>query len=360
MTEPRLTPGGLATQFSSVGHYDLGDDQAMIVTVPRWPDVAPYQGIQLGSMWYISLDYINHQTSLTADQARTDPDGMIRFVVSERDPASANWLECTGHRRGYLQFRWQRLSRELGPADGPQVEVVPFAELPHAAAVLRAGAGDAAGSTPSGSPPARPPSRDRMLGLMTLLDGQGGRGLRRRARAWDGRSRCRARGPGADVVLAARTESRLEEVATRSPRWGAAALAVPTDITDDASAARAGRGGAGRVRPGRRAGEQRVRDPAASTDLADVDLDQVRAGVRDQRVRRAAADPAVRPGARREPGLGRDDQLVGAAALPATLRCLQDDQGRLLALAQSLATELGPQGIRVNSVAPGLDLGRHR
>ena len=34
MTEPRPTPGGLATQFSSAGHYDLGDDQAMIVTVP--------------------------------------------------------------------------------------------------------------------------------------------------------------------------------------------------------------------------------------------------------------------------------------------------------------------------------------
>ncbi len=131
MTEPRPTPGGLASQFSSAGHYDLGDDQAMIVTVPAaGRAVAPYQGIQLGSMWYVSLDYVNHQTSLTADQARTDPDGMLRFVISERDPGVANWLECTGHRRGYVQIRWQRLSRDLGPADGPRVEVVPFTELP--------------------------------------------------------------------------------------------------------------------------------------------------------------------------------------------------------------------------------------
>src|SRR5260221_9664002 len=80
LTEPRPTPGGLTTQFSSVGHYDLADDQAMIITVPAAAkEVAPYQGIQLGSMWYISLDYINHQTSLTADQARTDQDGMLRF-----------------------------------------------------------------------------------------------------------------------------------------------------------------------------------------------------------------------------------------------------------------------------------------
>jgi len=133
MTPPRPTPGGLASQFSSAGHYDLGDDEAMIVTVPAaGRAVAPYQGIQLGSMWYVSLDYINHQTSLTADQARTDPDGQMRFVISERDPGVVNWLERTGHRRGYVQIRWQRLTRDLGPEDGPQVEVVGFGDLARA------------------------------------------------------------------------------------------------------------------------------------------------------------------------------------------------------------------------------------
>jgi hypothetical protein len=131
MTEPRPTPGGLATQYSSVGHYDLDDDQVMVITAPAAArEVAPYQGFQLGSMWYISLDYINHQTSLTRDQARVDPDGMIRYIVSERDPGLANWIERTGHRQGYLQFRWQRLTRELKPDDGPSVEVVAFDELP--------------------------------------------------------------------------------------------------------------------------------------------------------------------------------------------------------------------------------------
>ncbi len=130
MTPPRPTPGGLATQFSSAGHFDLGEDQVMIVTVPAASrDVAPYQGIQLGSMWYISLDYINHQTSLTADQARIDPDRRLRFVISERDPGVANWLELTGRRRGYVQIRWQRLTRELTEEDGPRVEVVPFTRI---------------------------------------------------------------------------------------------------------------------------------------------------------------------------------------------------------------------------------------
>jgi hypothetical protein len=131
MTAPRRTPGGLATQFSSAGHFDLDPESAMIVTVPKASkDVAPYQGIQLGSMWYISLDYINHQTSLTADQARADPDGMLRFVISQRDPGLANWLELTGRTRGYVQIRWQRLARDLAAADGPTAQVVPFARLP--------------------------------------------------------------------------------------------------------------------------------------------------------------------------------------------------------------------------------------
>ena len=128
MTAPRLTPGGLATQYSSAGHYELTPDEALIVTVPA--SDAPYQGFQLGTMWYVSMDFANHQTSLTAHQARHDPDGLLRFVVCERDPGLANWLETTGHPRGYLQIRWQRTSREFTAADGPVIEKVAFDALP--------------------------------------------------------------------------------------------------------------------------------------------------------------------------------------------------------------------------------------
>ncbi len=56
MVAPRITPGGLTTQYSSAGHFELSPDQALIITLPAGD--APYQGFQLGSMWYISLDYI--------------------------------------------------------------------------------------------------------------------------------------------------------------------------------------------------------------------------------------------------------------------------------------------------------------
>ena len=130
LVAPRLTPGGLATQYSSVGHFDLTPEQALVITLPQ--SDAPYLGFQLGSMWYISLDYINHQTSLNGTQAQVDPDGKIRIVVADRNPGVTNWVETLGHRKGFLQFRWQRVSRELTEADGPTAELVDFDAVPAA------------------------------------------------------------------------------------------------------------------------------------------------------------------------------------------------------------------------------------
>ena len=136
LTPPQSTPGGLSSQRSSIGHYELSEDEAMVVSVPRCDDAA-YQAIQVGSDWYASTDYETHQTSLTKAQAVTDPDGVMRFVVSERppsgDPAApylANWLETTGHRTGSMMLRWQRLERDLGPQDGPTVQVVKLEDVP--------------------------------------------------------------------------------------------------------------------------------------------------------------------------------------------------------------------------------------
>lgn len=133
LTVPASTPGGLSSQFSSIGHYELGEDEAMVVTVPRC-DEAAYQAIQIGSDWYASTDYETHQTSLTKAQASTDDDGLMRFVISERPPGPdgspvANWLETTGHRTGPIMLRWQQLTRDLTAADGPVVEIVPLDQV---------------------------------------------------------------------------------------------------------------------------------------------------------------------------------------------------------------------------------------
>ena len=128
LTSPRRTPGGLASQYSALGHYDLRDDQALVVTVPVCDDAA-YQAIQLGSKWYVSTDYEHYQSSLTAAQSQADPDGMFRYVISTRNPGIANWLDTTNHASGVIMLRWQHTERQLGPPDGPSVELVALDDL---------------------------------------------------------------------------------------------------------------------------------------------------------------------------------------------------------------------------------------
>ena len=158
LTAPTSTPGGLESQRSSIGHYELAEDEALIVEVPRCDDCA-YQAIQIGSDWYVSTDYETHQTSLTKAQAVTDPDGVMRFVISERPPGGpggiANWLETTGHRTGPMMLRWQRLERDLGPEDGPTVRVVALVRRTRPR--CRTSPRSPPRSTPRGSPPGSAP-----------------------------------------------------------------------------------------------------------------------------------------------------------------------------------------------------------
>lgn len=128
LTAPKQTPGGLASQYSSLGHYDLPEGQALIVTVPVCEEAA-YQAVQVGSKWYVSTDYEHYQSSLTAAQSQADPDGMFRYVISTRNPGIANWLDTTNHAQGVIMMRWQHIERQLTADDGPAVEVIEFDNL---------------------------------------------------------------------------------------------------------------------------------------------------------------------------------------------------------------------------------------
>jgi len=103
--KPRPTPNGLTGQFSAFGVFDLEPDQALIVSIPV--SDASYQGIQLGNLWFHSLDYRTRQSSLTRTQAFINEDGTIDYVIAAKDPGVVNWLDTGGLKRGLIFARWQ-------------------------------------------------------------------------------------------------------------------------------------------------------------------------------------------------------------------------------------------------------------
>jgi NAD(P)-dependent dehydrogenase (short-subunit alcohol dehydrogenase family) len=157
---------------------------------------------------------------------------------------------------------------------------------------------------------------------------------------------------GADVVLAARTASRLEEIAKQIAELGRRALVVPTDLTTEADAehlAEAAVTEFGRVDA--LVYNALVMPPIK--DLGKVDLAAVAAGFDDNVI------PALRLTRLFVPALAATSGAV-VFVNSMVVRFSQRTMGpykmakaSLLAMAGSLATELGPQGIRVNSVAPG-------
>jgi NAD(P)-dependent dehydrogenase (short-subunit alcohol dehydrogenase family) len=157
---------------------------------------------------------------------------------------------------------------------------------------------------------------------------------------------------GADVVLAARTVSRLEEVAAEIKELGRRALVVPFDMTVEADAERLARSAVAEFgKVDALIHNALVMPPIAK--LARVSLEDVQAGFSNNVI------SALRMTRLFIPALA---ETKGAVVMVNSMvvRLSQIGMGPykmaksgLLACASSLATELGPQGIRVNSVAPG-------
>jgi NAD(P)-dependent dehydrogenase (short-subunit alcohol dehydrogenase family) len=153
-------------------------------------------------------------------------------------------------------------------------------------------------------------------------------------------------------VLAARTASRLDEVAAEVSALGRRAEAVAGDITDErfaAHLARAGRDAFGRI-------DTLVYNAFAIpplTSLADANLTAIRAAFETNAIAALRLTRLLAPALATRRG---SVVMINSAVLRhsrVTFGGYKMAKSALLALAESLATELGPQGIRVNSVAPG-------
>ena len=157
---------------------------------------------------------------------------------------------------------------------------------------------------------------------------------------------------GADVVLAARTASRLEEVAKEIADLGRRALVVPTDVTLAADAQRLAEASLSEFgKVDALVHNALVMPPIA--DLGKVDLDAVQAGFNNNVVSALRMTRLFIPALAATSGSVVMVNSMVVRFSQRTMGPYKMAKASLLAMAQSLATELGPQGIRINSVAPG-------
>jgi NAD(P)-dependent dehydrogenase (short-subunit alcohol dehydrogenase family) len=157
---------------------------------------------------------------------------------------------------------------------------------------------------------------------------------------------------GADVVLAARTESRVDEVAKEVTALGREALAVPTDVSDPDAAQRLVN--ATLEKFGR--ADALVHNALAMPpikDLGVVDLDAVKVAFDTNVVAALRLTRLFTPALIESAGSVTMINSMVVRFSQRTMGPYKMTKAALLAVAQSLASELGPQGVRVNSVAPG-------
>ena len=97
--------GGLFGQFYYHGAYDLKDDEALILEA-KVPSKCGYYSTILTNDLFETTDWVNNQSSLNDAQSRVDKDGMLRIVISAKDPGVPNWLDTAGNATGVVQGRW--------------------------------------------------------------------------------------------------------------------------------------------------------------------------------------------------------------------------------------------------------------
>ena len=157
---------------------------------------------------------------------------------------------------------------------------------------------------------------------------------------------------GADLVLAARTVERLDEVAGQVAELGRRAVSVPTDITDEAQVGNL-------VDESLKAyGKVDVlinnafRVPSMKP-LADTTFDHMRDAIELTVFGALRMIQAFTPALAETKGSVVNVNSMVVRHSQAKYGAYKMAKSALLAMSQSLATELGEQGIRVNSILPG-------
>ncbi|MYH95353.1 MAG: hypothetical protein F4129_02475 [Acidimicrobiia bacterium] len=115
--------GGSDQQAYGGCWFEVGPDEALLLEVT--PPNCLYWNIQVGDTWFQSLDYVNLPTTMNDSQARLDPDGVLRVVVSHVDPGIQNWMALGNCPQGVLTYRWNNADS----APVPDLKLMPMSEV---------------------------------------------------------------------------------------------------------------------------------------------------------------------------------------------------------------------------------------
>ncbi len=107
LTLPSPTPGGLLTQITSFGNFEIANDEALVMRID--PIGARYVGFQLFDHWMVGMEYIAATGSMNHAQAAPDDDGAYTLVISPVDPGVYNWVDTQRLNSGGMLIRWQAL-----------------------------------------------------------------------------------------------------------------------------------------------------------------------------------------------------------------------------------------------------------
>jgi hypothetical protein len=105
ISEPLGRNGGWG--FVAGCRFVLQSDEAIVVTTGRGG--AGYTGFQINDPWMIAPDARRNQVCLNLSQVTPSPDGTVTYVIAERDPGVANWLDTVGCNAGMGILRWQAM-----------------------------------------------------------------------------------------------------------------------------------------------------------------------------------------------------------------------------------------------------------
>lgn len=100
----KKTTAAQLTQTYHMAFYRVKPGQALI---GEWtpPKETLNWNIQLYTRLLQNLGFIDRQTDINTAAAHVDADGVVRFVISAKDPGVANWLDVDGHPFGTVIVR---------------------------------------------------------------------------------------------------------------------------------------------------------------------------------------------------------------------------------------------------------------